>query len=172
VCWFITVGVPKGSRHLLDRLRHEREFLQVTFADSTPTTRVIGPGQECAVVTRGGCSCDLVREASLDPSQQLEQQRLRLVKKGLSEAKIRQALDAKAHALTKPDRSEGARRNFLTLVSALVEECPSARFFSHFYRGNIIAEEVVSNGAVVISMQTMASTGLPPDTLVTIGAMA
>jgi len=172
VCSYITIGLPISARHLLARARERQGLLQVTIWDSSPTTKVFGSGYICATITHGGCSCDLVYRAPLDTDAVLAKQRARLQKKGLSETKIQQALDAKAHALTTPEPSSQARGAFADVLSMLVENTVGVRLFSHYYSGNIHTEAVPLPGRASVSVETLKSAGMPEDTLLSVTAVA
>jgi hypothetical protein len=172
VCSYITIGLPISARHLLERAREQQGLLQVSIWDSSPTTKVFGSGYVCATITHGGCSCDLVFRAPVDTDDVLAKQRARLRKKGLSETKIQQALDAKAYALTKPEPSSLARDALAAMLSMLVENTAGVRLFSHFYSGNINTEAVPRPGAATVSVETLKSEGMPEDTLLSVTAVA
>jgi hypothetical protein len=172
VCWFITVGVPILSRHLLEQLRLEQGVLDVTYLDSTPTSKLFGPSYVCAVITSGGCSCDLVAYTPVDPGVELGKHEARLRKRGLSEAKIRQALEAKAHALTKSHPSDVARDLFAKAAWQIASKERRTLFYSHSYHGNIHTEAVPKPELATVSLHSIEGTGFPPDKLVSVGAVA
>jgi hypothetical protein len=172
VCWYITIGLPTSACHLFQRAREQQRLLRISLWDASPTTGLFSSGYVCATITYGGCSCDLVHRAPVNPADVLAKQRARLRKKGLSEAKIQQALDAKAHAVTKPEPTSQAKDAFVALLSMFVENTAGVRIFSHYYSGNINTEAVPLPSLATVSLETLKFAGIPEDTLVNVTAVA
>jgi hypothetical protein len=172
VCWFITIGVPRASRHHLERAEREQPSLSFWFLDSTPTTDLFGPDHDCVQISRDGCSCSLVFTPPEDPEKLLEKQRVRLRKKGLSESKIERAIQDKSHALSKKNPISGDTVIFNAVVSSLVKSSAGVRLYRHFYKGNQNSQAVPPPATATISLGELESGGFPPDSLVTVRAEA
>lgn len=168
MCWFVTIGVPQGSRHLLERAQGEHRFLDFWFTGPTPTTDLFGPGQACAQVSRGGCSCSLVLEPAPDVEDLIEKQRVRLRKKGLGEARIERALQDKASALAGRARAAADTALLNALVASLARASADARLYRHYYSDSQNTAAVPLPATATISLRELESNGFPADTLVTV----
>ncbi|MEZ5437717.1 MAG: hypothetical protein R3F12_05105 [Lysobacteraceae bacterium] len=98
MCWFVTVALPDVDARAFERTERVRRQLHLSPAgvDGAPA------GFFGQLVTRGGCSCDLLPSTPPDLEAELEKEAKRLRRKQFSEAKVSRVLEAMRERLSRP----------------------------------------------------------------------
>lgn len=121
MCFFVTIGVPRGHESAVERLGRQRGVFSVERSTDPLVTRLFTAEYVPYTLTRGGCSCgmysDLPEPASEEPDVR---QRERYRRMGWSEAKIARALESRRSARGNERESED-RVKFRDAIVALVE---------------------------------------------------
>ena len=141
MCYFITIGIKEDAA---DELRQiVPRGMRIDKSSSAWLSQLMGEGWRQFVLTSGGCSCDLYREAAAadeDEAGRIDRLTRKYVKKGWSDAKIQRAIGSRA---SKPKRDDfvGLRQDVRDLVMAIIQQTPKVGIVVHFYSGDIETEK-------------------------------
>jgi hypothetical protein len=155
VCYFVAIGIRRGSGALVEALSQGREAsFRVDVCINSSIADLFGPDDSVYFLTRGQCSCDLYVEpgSASDPTEERSRAEARYRRKGWSQNKIERALQSMHLPSERSGRRTGVG-DLLNSVAHLVEEAGSVRLFAHFFSGAITTEEVKATGRETISLE-------------------
>ncbi|MEZ5465285.1 MAG: hypothetical protein R3F22_08715 [Lysobacteraceae bacterium] len=157
MCWFVTVALPDVDARAFERIERVRRQLHLSPAgvDGVPD------GFFGQLVTRGGCSCDLLPSTPPDLEAELEKEAKRLRRKQFSEAKVARVLEAMRERLSRPIPPREGWNDFKSFLSDLLIDAGELLVHAEFRENPGYDSRYVARSTEAMSLDDVQRQGMP-----------
>ena len=157
MCWFVTVALPAADAAALERAEHVRRQLHLSPAG----VGGVPAGFFGQLVTRGGCSCDLLPSTPPDLEVELEKEEKRLRRKQFSEAKVARVLEARRERLSRPTSPPEGWKDFKGFLGELLMGTGELLVHTEFRDNPSYDSEHVAQSSGSMTLDDLQRQGMP-----------